>query len=105
MVVADLGVARGPSALTKVTTAGTAVGTLLYMSPAQIEGGTVDARGDLCSAGLILYRVACGALPFGEQIVDVVARSPYLTARTPAAGRCRALQPCIGDIVKAWRSS
>lgn len=60
--VADFGVARiGASALTRT---GTMIGTCHYLSPEQAQGLRADERSDIYSAGVVLYEMLTGRLPF-----------------------------------------
>ncbi len=62
--VADFGLARSRSQDTNLTEVGITLGTPLYMSPEQIQGGAVDARSDLYSLGVTAYHMLAGRPPF-----------------------------------------
>ncbi|HTY59466.1 MAG TPA: serine/threonine-protein kinase, partial [Bacteroidota bacterium] len=61
--VMDFGLAKlkGSAKLTRPLST---VGTLAYMAPEVVQGGEADARSDLFSAGVLLYEMLAGSLPF-----------------------------------------
>ncbi len=89
--VADFGIARvasgGHSTLTQE-----ALGSVHYISPEQARGSHIDARSDLYSAGVVLYEMITGRLPFeGDTPVSVAiqhiispeqARGSHIDARS-----------------------
>ena len=69
--LADLGLAL-PAKGSRISHAGTIVGTAAYMAPEQALGKTVDGRADLYALGVVLYELTTGRVPFlGDPLATI----------------------------------
>src|SRR5690625_6186675 len=78
-VVTDFGVAKTVRSASRMTNAGTVVGTPHYMSPEQTRGKPVEGRADIYSLGVVFYEMLTGQMPIqAEEAVAVAVQ--HLTA-------------------------
>ncbi len=104
-----------PSAGTSpLTGRGTILGTLLYMSPEQLQGGAVDARSDIFSFGAVLYEMLTGQRAFeGSSQASIIAAilerdPPPLTVVAPITPPAldRVVRKCLAkDPDRRWQSA
>ncbi len=93
--VADFGIAR--AAGSDMTETGAVVGTVQYISPEQAQGQPVSSRSDLYSAGIVLYELLTGRVPFdGEALVSVALKQVSEPPTPPSQ-----LQPGIPPALEA----
>jgi non-specific serine/threonine protein kinase len=82
-----------------LTSPGSAVGTVLYMSPEQARGQLVDARTDLFSLGTVLYQMASGKTPFQGDTSAVIFDAILNREPVPIAVENPAVPAQLGQIL------
>ncbi|MBO0839324.1 MAG: PASTA domain-containing protein, partial [Sciscionella sp.] len=95
--VADFGLVRAISAA-RSTSASVIMGTVAYLSPEQVSTGDSDPRSDVYSAGVLLYEMLTGTVPYtGDNAISVAYR--HVNDDIPAPGELRPeLPPALDDL-------
>jgi serine/threonine protein kinase len=81
--VLDFGIAKATTGVARsLTSAGTKLGTVFYMSPEQVQAGTIDARSDIYSLGVTLYEMLTARVPF-ESDSDFTVQKDHIQTPPP----------------------
>jgi serine/threonine-protein kinase len=94
----DFGIAKSTTDM-NLTRPGTTMGSIYYMSPEQVRGGTIDARSDIYSFGVTLYELITGRKPFQSETSYTVLNA-QVNEMPPAPSLANPAVPqALSDIV------
>src|SRR5215467_3758100 len=96
---ASLSVAPTAATEEMLTSPGTAVGTIAYMSPEQARGEELDARTDLFSFGAVLYEMATGRMTFPGKTPAVIHEAILNRSPVPASQLNPTLPAKLDEII------
>ncbi|HKJ81763.1 MAG TPA: protein kinase [Ignavibacteriaceae bacterium] len=99
--IMDFGLAklRETSGVSRLTKAGTTMGTMGYMSPEQVQGLDVDHRTDIFSLGVVLYEVLAGESPFKGVHETAIMYEIVNVDPTPISTIKEGIEPELDNII------